>query len=279
MGEVRVELGDDFVATVEMCRPPNNFFDAAVIRELADAYEELDAGRPLPGHRAVLARGSTSAPAPSSDRRGHRARGRSTCTARGAPVRGRAPGGGRGTGGRRSAADSGSRCRPTSGWRAREAGSPPTSPGSASTTASASASRCRRSWASRRRPSSCSTPASGSTATTAQAIGLVDRLVEGRRGPRRGPRAGRRAGRVGAAGGARHPGDVARRAGGKGASGHGPRATRAGPAQRHHRLPGGSAGLGRAEGAPLHRVMTRRRPPRVRGSVRGACRGRRRSGT
>ncbi len=43
MGEVRVEVGDDFVATVEMCRGPNNFFNAAVIGEMADAYEELDA--------------------------------------------------------------------------------------------------------------------------------------------------------------------------------------------------------------------------------------------
>jgi len=43
MGEVRVELGDDFVATVEMCRGPNNFFNVAVIGELADAYEQLDA--------------------------------------------------------------------------------------------------------------------------------------------------------------------------------------------------------------------------------------------
>jgi 2-(1,2-epoxy-1,2-dihydrophenyl)acetyl-CoA isomerase len=43
MGEVRVELGDDFVATVEMRRGPNNFFNVAVVGELADAYEELDA--------------------------------------------------------------------------------------------------------------------------------------------------------------------------------------------------------------------------------------------
>jgi enoyl-CoA hydratase/carnithine racemase len=42
MGEVRVEVGDDFVATVEMRRGPNNFFNAAVIGELADAYEQLD---------------------------------------------------------------------------------------------------------------------------------------------------------------------------------------------------------------------------------------------
>jgi 2-(1,2-epoxy-1,2-dihydrophenyl)acetyl-CoA isomerase len=43
MGEVRVEIGDDFVATVEMCRGPNNFFNAAVIGEMADAYEALAA--------------------------------------------------------------------------------------------------------------------------------------------------------------------------------------------------------------------------------------------
>jgi len=43
MSEVRVELGDDFVAVVEMCRGPNNFFNAAVIGEMADAYEQLDA--------------------------------------------------------------------------------------------------------------------------------------------------------------------------------------------------------------------------------------------
>jgi len=43
MNEVRVEVGDDFVAVVEMCRGPNNFFNAAVIGEMADAYEQLDA--------------------------------------------------------------------------------------------------------------------------------------------------------------------------------------------------------------------------------------------
>lgn len=43
MSEVRVEQGDDFVAVVEMCRGPNNFFNAAVIGEMADAYEQLDA--------------------------------------------------------------------------------------------------------------------------------------------------------------------------------------------------------------------------------------------
>ncbi len=42
-GDVTVEIGADFVAEVEIHRPPNNFFDAALIRSLADAYEALDA--------------------------------------------------------------------------------------------------------------------------------------------------------------------------------------------------------------------------------------------
>jgi len=43
-GDVTVELGQDFVAEVEIHRPPNNFFDAALIRSIADAYEALDGG-------------------------------------------------------------------------------------------------------------------------------------------------------------------------------------------------------------------------------------------
>ena len=43
-GDVSVELGDDHVAEVEIRRPPNNFFDASLIRNLADAYEDLAAG-------------------------------------------------------------------------------------------------------------------------------------------------------------------------------------------------------------------------------------------
>jgi enoyl-CoA hydratase/carnithine racemase len=39
--DVTVELAEH-VATVEMHRPPNNFFDAALITRIADAYEELD---------------------------------------------------------------------------------------------------------------------------------------------------------------------------------------------------------------------------------------------
>ncbi len=32
----------DFIATVEIQRPPNNFFDFDLIREIADTYERLD---------------------------------------------------------------------------------------------------------------------------------------------------------------------------------------------------------------------------------------------
>ena len=41
-GDVTVALDHDFVATVEIHRPPDNFFDVALIRSLAAAYEALD---------------------------------------------------------------------------------------------------------------------------------------------------------------------------------------------------------------------------------------------
>ncbi len=44
MSDVTVEVGDDLVATVELHRPPNNFFDVALVAALADAYEELQSG-------------------------------------------------------------------------------------------------------------------------------------------------------------------------------------------------------------------------------------------
>jgi 2-(1,2-epoxy-1,2-dihydrophenyl)acetyl-CoA isomerase len=51
-GDVAVELDpDSFVATVELRRPPNNFFDVDLIRSLADAYDALDAE---PGCRAIV---------------------------------------------------------------------------------------------------------------------------------------------------------------------------------------------------------------------------------
>jgi 2-(1,2-epoxy-1,2-dihydrophenyl)acetyl-CoA isomerase len=50
-GDVSVTLGDDFVATVELHRPPDNYFDLTLIRSLAEAYEALDAE---PACRAIV---------------------------------------------------------------------------------------------------------------------------------------------------------------------------------------------------------------------------------
>ncbi|MBV8462098.1 MAG: enoyl-CoA hydratase/isomerase family protein [Acidimicrobiales bacterium] len=41
-GDVEVRVGDDYVGVVEICRPPDNFFDVDLIRSLAEAYEALD---------------------------------------------------------------------------------------------------------------------------------------------------------------------------------------------------------------------------------------------
>jgi enoyl-CoA hydratase/carnithine racemase len=48
---VAATVGADRVATVELRRPPNNFFDLAMIRRLADVYEALAAE---PGVRAIV---------------------------------------------------------------------------------------------------------------------------------------------------------------------------------------------------------------------------------
>jgi 2-(1,2-epoxy-1,2-dihydrophenyl)acetyl-CoA isomerase len=51
-GDVAVDLdAETFVATVELRRPPNNFFDVELIRSLADAYAALDAD---PACRAIV---------------------------------------------------------------------------------------------------------------------------------------------------------------------------------------------------------------------------------
>lgn len=42
-GDIAVDLGEDYVATVEVQRPPNNFFSHAMITSIADAFEALDA--------------------------------------------------------------------------------------------------------------------------------------------------------------------------------------------------------------------------------------------
>jgi enoyl-CoA hydratase/carnithine racemase len=42
---------DDLVATVEICRPPHNFFDLEMIRSLADIYDNIDSD---PTARAIM---------------------------------------------------------------------------------------------------------------------------------------------------------------------------------------------------------------------------------
>ncbi len=48
--ELTVEIAD-FVATVEIQRPPHNFFDFALIHQIADTYDKIDAD---PSVRAIL---------------------------------------------------------------------------------------------------------------------------------------------------------------------------------------------------------------------------------
>jgi 2-(1,2-epoxy-1,2-dihydrophenyl)acetyl-CoA isomerase len=50
-GDVTVAVDSSFVATVEMHRPPENFFDVDVLQSLANAYEALDDD---PDCRAIL---------------------------------------------------------------------------------------------------------------------------------------------------------------------------------------------------------------------------------
>jgi enoyl-CoA hydratase/carnithine racemase len=53
IGDVEVELGDDHVATVTIDRPPNNFFDAALIAAIAEVFETLAADD---GSRCIVLR-------------------------------------------------------------------------------------------------------------------------------------------------------------------------------------------------------------------------------
>ena len=40
-GDIHVMLADDYVATVEIRRPPNNFFDRALLASMVEAFDEL----------------------------------------------------------------------------------------------------------------------------------------------------------------------------------------------------------------------------------------------
>ena len=49
--DIEVTIGDNHVAVVEIQRPPHNFFDIALINQIADAYEALDES---PDCRAIV---------------------------------------------------------------------------------------------------------------------------------------------------------------------------------------------------------------------------------
>lgn len=51
IGDIGIELDGDYVATVEIHRPPHNYFDLAMIDDLSSAFEALDAD---PQCRAIL---------------------------------------------------------------------------------------------------------------------------------------------------------------------------------------------------------------------------------
>lgn len=50
-GDVQVQIGEEYVATVEVRRGPNNFFDITLIAQIGDAFEALDAS---PRCRAIV---------------------------------------------------------------------------------------------------------------------------------------------------------------------------------------------------------------------------------
>jgi enoyl-CoA hydratase/carnithine racemase len=50
-GDVRVDVDDQYVATVEIRRPPHNYFDVALIDDIASAFEAMDAES---GCRAIV---------------------------------------------------------------------------------------------------------------------------------------------------------------------------------------------------------------------------------
>ena len=50
-GDINVKSLDGFVAECEIDRPPNNFFDLSLIRDMADCFDDLDED---PNCRAIV---------------------------------------------------------------------------------------------------------------------------------------------------------------------------------------------------------------------------------
>ena len=138
-------------------RPPDNYFDVALIRSLAEAYEALDADA---GSRAIVLCSEGKhfcAGADFTGRSGRRARPRPATAGELYREAVRLFEAATAGGGRRPGRGHRRRARPgllgrLPGGRARRPASPPTSPGSASTTASGCRSPCRPSSASSTRP-------------------------------------------------------------------------------------------------------------------------------
>ena len=150
--DIGVDLAD-MVATIEIRRPPHNFFDIELIRQIADACEALDKDDGLPRHRAggaghgLLRRRQARRRRRRAERAGQEIRDRTG----GPPLhRGRAPVP-HGQADRRRHPRRGGRRRARPGAGAGPARHlpggallAPTSPGSASIRASGSPTRCRR---------------------------------------------------------------------------------------------------------------------------------------
>ena len=138
-GDVTVEIGDDYVAQVEIHRPPNNFFDVSLIRSLAEAYTHPRCRPVAAGPSCCASEGKhfcagADFSGQSQAERPARGGGGQPVPGGGPAVSRREAGRRRGAGRRRRRRASGWPARRTSGWRHPKPASRPTSPGSASTT-------------------------------------------------------------------------------------------------------------------------------------------------
>ena len=78
---------DGPVATVEIRRPPHNFFTIPLIQHLADAFEDLEADRRQPGATELLRRRGGGASGREGPRRSARVGARARCGLRDQPPR------------------------------------------------------------------------------------------------------------------------------------------------------------------------------------------------
>ena len=250
--ELTVDLGDDYVATVEISRPPNNFFNVGLIEQIAAACQNLAAGGQC---RAIVlcSDGRASVPALTSLTRTPRpARRDAPLPLRHPPLRAAAAV----VAAVQGAAIGGGSAWPwpqTSELPHLKPASPPTSPCSDSIKALRSASRSR--------PSSASRPALELLYTGRRIDGheaardrprRPPRGVRGARGAHRSPPRSRRR----PAARPLDPGDHARRSRRPGARRHAARTRRAGTADADRRLDRGHRRRASAAARELHRPLS-----------------------